>query len=47
MDEPASEIARQWIKVVFLGSPETGLLLTAYHDHRLEDDYGGRPWDTQ
>ena len=39
--------SRQWIKVVFLGSPETGLFLTAYHDHRLEDDYGGRPWDIQ
>lgn len=39
--------SRQWIKVVFLGSPETGLFLTAYHDHRLEDAYGGRPWDIQ
>jgi hypothetical protein len=39
--------SRQWIKVVFLGNPETGLFLTAYHDHRLEDDYGGRPWDIQ
>ena len=39
--------SRQWIKVVFLGNPETGLFLTAYHDHRLEDAYGGRPWEMQ
>ncbi len=33
------------IKVVFVGDPETGRLLTAYNDSRLEGKYGGRPWN--
>ena len=37
----------QWIKIVFIGDPETGALLTVYNDRRLEDQYGGRPWDIQ
>ena len=37
----------QWIKIVFIGEPETGALLTVYNDRRLEDQYGGRPWDVQ
>ncbi len=35
----------QWIKVVFIGYPDTGELLTAYQDRRLERRYGGRPWE--
>ena len=34
----------QWIKIVFIGEPETGHLLTVYNDRRLESQYGGRPW---
>ena len=34
----------QWIKVVLT---ETGELLTAYADRRLERDYGGRPWQNE
>ena len=37
----------QWIKIVFIGEPETGALLTVYNDRRLEDQFGGRPWDIQ
>ena len=37
--------SQQWIKVVFNGDPETGEFLTAYHDRRLVERYGGRPWD--
>ena len=36
--------SRQWIVVVFVGDPETGRLLTAYHDKNLMKKYGGRPW---
>ena len=36
--------SRQWITVVFVGDPETGLFLTAYHNKNLEREYGGRPW---
>ena len=36
--------SRQWIMVVFVGDPETGEFLTAYHNKRLERKYGGRPW---
>ena len=32
--------SRSWIKVVFVGYPETGVLLTAYNDSRLEGKYG-------
>ena len=39
--------SRQWIKVVFVGDPETGLFLTAYRDRRLDEDYGGPPWQIQ
>ena len=35
---------RQWIKVVFEGTPETGEFLTAYRDGRLDRRYGGGPW---
>ena len=35
----------QWIKIVFIGEPETGAFLTVYNDRRLEGLYGGRPWD--
>ena len=34
----------QWIMVVFVGDPETGRFLTAYHNKELEREYGGRPW---
>ena len=34
----------QWIVVVFVGNPETGRFLTAYHNRNLEKEYGGRPW---
>ena len=34
----------QWIKLVFIGNPETGLFHTAYMDRRLSGRYGGRPW---
>lgn len=37
----------QWIMVVFIGDPETGLFLTAYHNRQLEKRYGGRPWRNQ
>lgn len=37
----------QWIKLVFIGDPETGDFLTAYNDRRLEKWYGGRPWPAQ
>lgn len=36
--------SQRWIKVVFIGDPETEELLTAYHDRRLTKKYGGRPW---
>jgi len=35
---------QQWIKLVFIGDPETGLFHTAYIDRRLSRRYGGRPW---
>lgn len=38
--------SRQWIKVVFEGTPETGDFLTAYRDRRLDRRYGGGPWPT-
>ena len=34
----------QWIMVVFVGDPETGRFLTAYHNKNLAKRYGGRPW---
>jgi hypothetical protein len=34
----------QWIMVVFIGDPETGRFLTAYHNKHLARRYGGRPW---
>lgn len=34
----------QWIMVVFIGDPETGRFLTAYHNKNLVKEYGGRPW---
>ena len=34
-----------WIKVVFVGDPETGTFLTAYNERKLEGKYEGRPWD--
>lgn len=37
----------QWIMVVFIGDPETGLFLTAYHNRQLAKEYGGRPWSNQ
>ena len=37
--------SNQWIKLVFVGEPATGALLTVYNDRRLEERYGGRPWD--
>ena len=37
----------QWIKIVFIGELETGAFLTVYNDRRLEDQYGGRPWNIQ
>ena len=36
---------RQWKKVVFEGTLETGQFLTAYRDRRLNSRYGGGPWD--
>jgi len=39
--------SQQWIVVVFVGDPETGRFLTAYHNRKLEDKYGGRPWEIQ
>ena len=39
--------SRQWIMVIFVGDPETGEFLTAYHNRQLEDKYGGRPWQNQ
>ena len=39
--------SRQWIMVVFVGDPETGRFLTAYHNKLLERKYGGRPWRIQ
>ena len=33
-----------WITVVFVGDVETGRLLTAYQNRKLEREYGGRPW---
>ena len=39
--------SRQWIMVVFVGDPETGEFLTAYHSRQLEEKYGGRPWRNQ
>ena len=39
--------SRQWIKVVFVGSPDTGEFLTAYRDRRLDRRYGGGPWATE
>ena len=46
LDGRVSE-SRQWIVVVFVGDPETGRFLTAYHNRKLEDKYGGRPWEIQ
>ena len=34
----------QWIMVVFIGDPETGSFLTAYHNKNSARRYGGRPW---
>lgn len=34
----------QWIRLVFIGDPETGLFHTAYKDRRLARKYGERPW---
>ena len=39
--------APQWIKLVFVGDPETGLFHTAYMDRRLAERYGGRPWQNE
>ena len=39
--------SRQWIMVVFVGDPDTGEFLTAYHNRQLEDRYGGRPWQNR
>ena len=39
--------SNRWIKIVFIGEPESGAFLTAYNDRRLEDRYGGRPWNIQ
>ena len=39
--------SRQWLMVVFVGDPETGRFLTAYHNKRVEKKYGGRPWRIQ
>lgn len=36
----------QWIMVVFIGDPETGSFLTAYHNRSLARRYGGRPWQS-
>ncbi len=36
--------SRQWVKVVFIGTPERGEFLTAYRDRRLDSHYGGSPW---
>ncbi len=35
---------RRWIKVVFIGTPETGQFHTAYRDRCLDPHYGGAPW---
>lgn len=40
-------IASQWIRLVFVGDPETGLFHTAYLDRRLAERYGGRPWQNE
>ncbi len=37
--------SRQWIKVVFIGTPENGSFLTAYRDRRLNRIYGGGTWE--
>ena len=38
----------RWIKVVFEGTSfQTGRFETAYSDRRLEEIYGGRPWQNQ
>ena len=37
----------QWIKVVLIGEGAAQSLLTAYADRRLEQRYGGRPWQTR
>lgn len=34
----------QWIKVVLISEGAELSLFTAYADRRLEDRYGGRPW---
>ena len=39
--------ASQWIRLVFVGDPETGLFHTAYMDRRLAERYGGRPWQNE
>lgn len=39
--------SRQWITVVFVGDPESGKFLTAYHNKKLQRRYGGRPWRNQ
>ncbi len=33
----------QWIKVIFMGTPEAGQFHTAYRDRRLDWQYGGAP----
>lgn len=39
--------ASQWIKIVFVGAGDSRLYLTSYQDRRLEDKYGGRPWQNR
>ena len=34
----------QWIRVVLVGDASAGALHTVYPDKRLEQTYGGRPW---
>ncbi len=40
-------LSRRWIKVVFIGTPETGQFHTAYRDRRLDRQYGGGPWSAR
>ena len=36
--------SRQWTMSLFVGNPETGRFLSAYHNRDLEEKYGWRPW---
>jgi hypothetical protein len=36
--------SRRWIKVIFIGTPESGQFHTAYRDRKLDRQYGGFPW---